>query len=67
MGSDWTEKQIAVAPSLESEKNLQCFSTGEQQKEKEGSQGSSDGSRRERRHDRIIAGERKERVEQSKN
>ena len=47
-------------------KNLQCFKKGEQQKEKEGSQGCSDGSRREGRHDRTIAGERKERVEQKK-
>ena len=48
-------------------KTFSASKRGEQQKEKrEGSQGCSDGSRREGRHDRTIAGERKERVEQKK-
>ena len=55
--SKWQWRHLVV-------KNLQCFKKGEQQREKEGFLGRSDGSKREGRHDRTIAGERKERVKQ---
>ena len=44
--TDWAESKWQWR-HLCGDKNLQCFKKGEQQKEKEGSQGCSDGSRRE--------------------
>ena len=63
---DLTGRRANSSGAISGVKNLQCFRKGEKQKEKEGSQGSSDGRRREGRHDRTIAGERKEKVEQKR-
>ena len=64
-GTDWAESKWQWR-HLCGEKTFSASKKVNSRRKKKGSQGCSDGSRSEGRHDRTIAGERKERVEQKK-